>query len=94
MVLLAIVDANYKFLFIDFGTNVRASDSGVLQNTLFYEKFMEKKLHIPEDEDVSENLKDVPYVFVVDDAFSLTTNILKPFRQANLDSANREVFNY
>ena len=60
----------------------------------FYEKLMEKKLHIPEDENVSENFKDIPYVFVADDAFTLTTNILKPFRQANLDSANREVFNY
>lgn len=94
MVLLAIVDANYRFLLVDFGTNGRVSDGGVLQNTRFYEKLVEKKIHIPQDDDVSEKFKNVPYVFVADDAFPLTTEILKPFRQANLDSAKREVFNY
>lgn len=38
MVLFAIVDANYRFLLVDFGTNGRVSDGGVLQNTKFYEK--------------------------------------------------------
>ena len=94
MVLLAIVDANYRFLLLDFGTNGRISDGGVLQNTRFYEKLVEKKLHIPQLDDVSENFQNVPYVFVADDAFPLTTEILKPFRQADLNSAKREVFNY
>lgn len=94
MVFLAIVDANYRFLLVDFGTNGRISDGGVLQNTRFYEKLVEKKLHIPQLDDVSENFQNVPYVFVADDAFPLTTEILKPFRQADLNSAKREVFNY
>lgn len=96
MVLLAIVDANYKFLLIDFGTNGRASDGGVLQNTLFlWEVNGKKATHSwGWGRTVSENFKDIPYVFVADDAFPLTTSILKPFRQANLDSAKREVFNY
>lgn len=94
MVLLAIVDANYRFLLVDFGTNGRISDGGVLQNTRFYEKLVEKCLHIPPPDDVTENFKNVPYVFVADDAFPLTTEILKPFRQAYLSSAKKEVFNY
>lgn len=94
MLLLAIVDANYRFLLVDFGTNRRVSDGGVLQNTRFYEKLSEKNLHIPPPDDVTENFKNVPYVFVADDAFPLTTEILKPFRQACLDSAKKEVFNY
>ncbi|CAH1967990.1 unnamed protein product [Acanthoscelides obtectus] len=78
MVLLAIVDANYRFLLVDFGTNGRVSDGGVLQNTRFYEKLVEKNLHIPPPNDVTENFKNVPYVFVADDAFPLITEILKP----------------
>lgn len=94
MVLLAIVDANYRFLLVDFGTNGRISDGGVLQNTSFYEKLVNENLHIPQPDDVSENFKNMPYVFVADDAFPLTTNILKPFRQGLLDTAGKEVFNY
>ncbi|CAH1967324.1 unnamed protein product [Acanthoscelides obtectus] len=92
MVLLAIVDANYRFLLVDFGTNGRVSDGGVLQNTRIYEKLVEKNLHIPPPDDVTENFKNVPYVFVTDDAFPLTTEILKPFRQAFLDSAKKEAY--
>ena len=93
MVLLAIVDAKYRFLFVDFGINGRISDGGVLQNTRFYEKLLERQLRIPQPDDVTEKFKNVLYVFVADDAFQLT-EILKPFRQADLNSAKIEVFNY
>ncbi|CAH1969493.1 unnamed protein product [Acanthoscelides obtectus] len=92
MVLLAIVDANYRFLLVDFGTNGRVSDGSVLQNTRLYEKLVEKNLHIPPPDDVTENFKNVLYVFVADDAFPLTTEILKPFRQAFLNSAKKEAY--
>lgn len=94
MVLLAIVDAKYRFLLVDFGTNGRISDGGVLQNTSFFEKLVNEDLHIPQPDDVTDDFKNVPYVFVADDAFPLRTNILKPFRQGLLDSAEKEVFNY
>ncbi|XP_045121644.1 uncharacterized protein LOC123510495 [Portunus trituberculatus] len=93
MVLLAIVDAKYQFLQVDFRTNGRISDCGVLQNTSFFEKLVNENLHISQPDDVSDNLKNVPYVFFADDAFPLRTNILKPFRQGLLDSAKKEVFN-
>ena len=50
MVLLAIVDAEYRFQLVDFGTNGRISDGGVLQNTTFYEKLINDSLHIPHGE--------------------------------------------
>lgn len=94
MVLLAIVDANYRFLLVDFGTNGRVSDGGVLQNTKFYEKLESNELKLPKPCNVTENFEKVPYVFVADDAFPLTINIMKPFRQAQLDSASKEIYNY
>lgn len=94
MVLFAIVDANYRFLLVDFGTNGRVSDGGVLQNTKFYEKLQIDDLKLPKPCSVTENFKDAPYVFVADDAFPLTMNIIKPFRQAQLDSACKEIYNY
>lgn len=94
MVLLAIVDANYRIILADFGTNGRVSDGGVLQNTIFYEKLKNNELNIPPPCPISGKFQDVPYVFVADDAFPLTTCIMKPFRQAQLKSADKEVFNY
>lgn len=94
MVLLAIVDAKYRFLLVDFGTNGRVSDGGVLQRTKFYEKLQSDELKIPKPCNVTEHFKEVPYVFVVDDAFPLSINMMKPFRQAQLDSAVREIYNY
>lgn len=51
-------------------------------------------MNIPQPSDVSQNFTNVPYVFVADDAFPLRRDILKPFRQAQLDSAEKEIFNY
>lgn len=94
MVLLAIVDAKYQFLLVGFGNNGQISDGGVLQNTSFFEKLVNETLHIPQPDDVSDNFKHVPYVFVADDAFPLRTNIMKPFRQGLLDLVKKEVFSY
>ncbi|RVE45484.1 hypothetical protein evm_009823 [Chilo suppressalis] len=50
MVLLAIVDAKYRFIMCDFGTNGRVSDDGVLHNTVFYKKLEKNLLKIPVEE--------------------------------------------
>nr|CAI5839359.1 unnamed protein product [Callosobruchus analis] len=83
MVLMAIVDAKYRFLLADFGRNGRISDGGVLQNTKFLEKLQNKTLKLP-----------TTYVFVADDAFPLRVDMLKPFRQTDLNSRERKIFNY
>lgn len=71
MVLLAIVDAHYRFLMCDFGL-----------------------LNIPAEETIRNTSRRLPYVFVADDAFSLRVNILKPFRQGDLTSMERKIYNY
>jgi len=72
IVLLAIADANYQFIMCDFGTNGRISDGGVLKNTIFYEKLEKNLLNIPQPDRIRNSDINVPYVFVVDDAFPLT----------------------
>lgn len=94
MVLLGIVNAKYEFLLADFGTNGRISDGGVLQNTKFYEMLNNGELHIPNEENVEESDIILPYVFVADDAFPLRTDMIKPFRQADLNSQEKKIFNY
>jgi hypothetical protein len=44
IVLFALVDANYNFMFVDAGCWGRISDSGVITNTELYTKLETKKL--------------------------------------------------
>lgn len=53
MVLLTLIDAKYQFFLVDFGTNGHVSDGGVLQNTCFCEKLVEKNIHMPPSGDVT-----------------------------------------
>lgn len=91
MVLLAIADAKYQFIMCDFGINKRISDGGVLKNTIFYEKLERNLSNIPQPDRIRNSDINVPYVFVVDDAFPPTENMMKPFRQAQLTSVNRKI---
>lgn len=47
-VLLALVDANYKFLYVDVGTNGRVSDRGVFRKSLLAKAIANNCLHFPE----------------------------------------------
>ena len=91
IVLLAIVDANYKFIYIDVGCNGRISDGGVFRNSSLYPALMQNTLNVPHSrEECGYNL---PYVIVADEAFPLTDKIMKPFSARTLTPARR-IFNY
>nr|CAI5840206.1 unnamed protein product [Callosobruchus analis] len=90
IVLLAVVNANYEFVYINVGCNGRVSDGGVFDCTDFHDKLMTKTLNLPSVQDTTENLN---FVFVADDAFALSENILKPYPQKQL-SPEQRIFNY
>lgn len=47
IVLFALVDANYNFLFADVGCQGRISDEGVFKNCILYKKLVKGELGIP-----------------------------------------------
>lgn len=79
---MAVVNADYEFIYVSVGCNGRVSDGGVLEATTFNDKLLERKMNLPVD-----------FVFVADDAFPLHTNILKPYSHKNLMPDER-IFNY
>lgn len=90
-VLLCIASANYEIIYFHFGVNGRVSDGGVLAETDFYKKLTNGSLNLPKDGKVDgENLR---FVFVADDAFPLTKDILKPFNYRVAEKPRR-IFNY
>ncbi|KAJ8891803.1 hypothetical protein PR048_004357 [Dryococelus australis] len=91
MVLLAIVDASYQFVMCDFG---RISDGGVLKNTRFIERLKNHQLNTPREDTMGNCSTAMPYVFVVDDVSPLRVDVMKPFRQTELMSLERRIYNY
>ena len=91
IVLLALVDADYNFTYIDVGCNGRISDGGVYRNSSLSRAINEDTLGIPPPTMVGEY--PLPFVIVADDAFPLKTNLLKPYAFRGLTRENR-IFNY
>ena len=82
VVLLALLDANYKFIYVGVGCNGRISDGSVygalskaIENCL---------LSIPADRMIAEGMEALPHVILIDDAFPLTINLMKPYPLRNL----------
>ena len=81
VVLLAIVDANYKFIYVDISCNGRISDGGVFQNCDLYKELEENRFNIPQSTFIPGMNLAFPYVIIADDAFPLKQYILKPYSQ-------------
>jgi hypothetical protein len=93
IVLLAVVDAEYKFLYVDVGVNGRISDGGVFRESSLSRAIATNSLNFPPDKPLPNRQMKVPYVFVADDAFPLTTRILKPYPNRGLTDEQRN-YNY
>ena len=93
IVLLAIVDANYNFIYIDVGCNGRISDGGVFKNSNLSCALEENKLNMPKTDLLPFTQIKFPYFIVADEAFPLKDYLLKPYSQRGLTS-QRRIFNY
>lgn len=93
VVLLAVVNANYEFIMADCGVNGRVSDGGVIGYTKFGDKLAQGTLGLPNKEELSNFSGKLPYVFVGDDAFSLSENLMKPYKGSKLTNEQR-IYNY
>ena len=88
IVLLALVDADYKFLYVDVGCNGRLSNSGVFRSSSLSNALSlnTSNISLPDSESF-------PYVVAADEDFPLKTYMMKPYGFKNLFSEKR-VFNY
>lgn len=93
IVLMALVDANYKFLFVDVGSYGRISDGGVFNSCSLSAALDNNQLNIPTDIKLPGSDIVCPYVIVADDAFAMRRHLVKPFSMRNLTYEQR-IFNY
>lgn len=76
---MAVVDADYNFLYADIGCQGRISDGRVFRNTSFYKKLEENTLEITPTENLDGMEKNIVCIFMADDAFPLINNIMKSY---------------
>ena len=92
IVLMAIVDAQGKFIVVDVGAYGSRSDGGILQDSSFG-KMSENKLQLPKPAKIPNTDTDLPFVFVGDEAFPLQQHIMRLFPRRSL-SYEKRIFNY
>lgn len=63
-----------------------------LGNTVFFKKPQNYKLNISAEELVGNNSRSLPYIFVADDPLKI--DIIKSFRQVDLNTYEKKIYNY
>lgn len=85
-VLLAVVDSEYRFIFMSVGSYGKECDSSIFKESTIWKKLNDGSLNIPKPRPLHATLQnDMPYVLVGDEAFPLSTNLLRHFGGTHLD---------
>ena len=99
VVLMAQVDDQYRFTYVDVGNYGSNSDSGIFKHSNFERKFFNGELHLPPRKTLPAFPEAglLPHCIVTDDAFPLRPDLLKPFPRGNKGYKIPEdqlIFNY
>lgn len=90
---MALFDANYSLISIQAGASGRRGDANVFHNSKFGKKLNMRKLNLPPPCPVVGAKGDLPFVFVGDNAFNRSENMVTPYKGAFQPPINR-VLNY
>ncbi|XP_029345916.1 protein ALP1-like [Acyrthosiphon pisum] len=95
LVLMAVVDAECKFIMVDVGGYGKNSDGSIFANSNFGERLREEKLDFPNDKSLPGTEEPMPHVIVGDEAFPLHKNLMRPYPgNALLNNEGNKIFNY
>jgi len=78
IVLLAVVDAQLRFIYADVGTNGRISDGGIWNKCSLKHALDHNTLHLPAPDSLP-GTEQFFHVIVGDEGFPLTTSVLIPY---------------
>ncbi|CAM4425513.1 unnamed protein product [Leuciscus chuanchicus] len=95
VVLLALVDADYRFLVVDVGSYGSNSDGGIFANSVLGKALRDGTLNVPPQSELpgAPELGKVNHIIVADEAFPLKPYLLRPYPGRRLPTEKR-IFNY
>ncbi|XP_783499.1 putative nuclease HARBI1 [Strongylocentrotus purpuratus] len=93
IVLMALVDANYKFLWVDVGYEGSTSDAQLFNSCELKQRLKSDTLGVPLPEPMTNDDVDTPYFFVADEAFALRTWLMKPYARTAM-ARHERIYNY
>jgi hypothetical protein len=93
IVLQAVVDTNHHFLTVDIGAYSKQDDGGVFQYSALYQNLETQSLKFSEDTVLPHSQIMLPHTFVGDEAYPLTTYLMKLYSRRTLDRS-KAIFNY
>ena len=93
IVLMGLVDADYKFIYVSIGASASGSDGGVFAETDLKATLEDGSIGLPEPSPLPNDDKPMPYHIVADDAFPLKTWLMKPLPQRKM-TVEQRIFNY
>ena len=79
IVMLALVDGQYKFGWVDVGTAGSCSDGQIFNTCHLKMKTDDGSIGFPDPAPITQGGQDVPYFILADDAFALKTWLMKPY---------------
>ncbi|XP_053405057.1 putative nuclease HARBI1 [Mercenaria mercenaria] len=93
IVLMGLVDANYRFLWVDVGGDGAMSDGQIFNESELKECLEDCFINLPGPDTLPHDDQNTPYFFLGDDAFALRTFKMKPYSRRQLTDEER-IFNY
>ena len=93
LVMLALVDAQYKFLWVDIGGQGSQSDCQIFNSSELKEALEDGSLNLPPADAMPNDDQPTPYFILGDDAFALKSYLMKPYPYRGMTREQR-IYNY